>query len=150
MPKLILISLFLGNLQVTSYRSVENQTDSSPFYTSTGERVKTGGAAISQDLLCGACKKLHKRCAHPEYPKRIHYGDHLYIKNVGLVTINDCMGKVKTYKLPTLNGYKKVFRRQLKAIDVWVARKENEKAFHRKYGINKHKVWLVNLEENNK
>jgi len=147
---LILISIFLGNFTVTSYRSIPNQTDSSPYYTSTGERVRIGGAAISQDILCGACKKVHKRCKHPEYSKKLHYGDHVYIKEIGFKVINDCMGKVKTYRIKTNTGYKRLFKKQLRSIDIWVPFKKDEKAFHSKYGINKHKVWLVKIKEKTK
>lgn len=146
--KLILISMFLGSLTVTSYRSVVGQTDSSPFHTSTGQKVKLGGAAISQDMLCGACRKLHKRCEHPEYAKKVHYGDHVYIKEIGFKVINDCMGKVKTYRIKTNSGYKRLFKKQLRSIDIWVPLKEDERAFHSKYGINKQEVWLIKIEKN--
>ena len=147
--KLILISFLLGNYQVTSYRSVPNQTDVSPYHTSTGERVHDSGTTISQDILCGACRKLHKRCQHPEYTKKLHYGDMLYIKEIGFKVINDCMGKVKTYRIKTNVGYKKLFKKQLNSIDIWVPFKEDEEAFHSKYGINKHTVWLIKLTEEN-
>lgn len=144
---LILISVFLGNLTVTSYRSEINQTDASPFHTSTGQRVRLGGAAVSQDMLCGACRKLHGRCKHPEYPSKLHYGDQIYIKDLGFKVINDCMGLTKTYKIKTNKGYKRVFKKQLRALDLWVPFKEDEKAFHKKYGINKHETWLIKLSE---
>ena len=73
---LILTSLFIGNLAVTSYRSVPSQTDSSPFITSTGERVCKDGVAVSQDLLKS---------------KRIKYGDWLYVEGIGLKRVNDTM-----------------------------------------------------------
>lgn len=145
--KLILISILIGKLTVTSYRSVPNQTDASPFHTSTGQRVKVGGAAISQDRLCGACRKLHKRCKHPEYDKKLHYGDYLYLREIGFVSINDCMGTVKTYKIKTNAGYKRLFKKQLNSIDIWVPYPEDEKRFHSRYGINKRDVWLVKVSE---
>lgn len=74
--KLILISIFLGNLNITSYRSVPNQTDNSPYITSIGERTCKDGVAVSQDLLKS---------------KRIKYGDWLYIEGVGLKRVNDTM-----------------------------------------------------------
>lgn len=148
--KIIIIAVFIGNLTVTSYRSVPNQTDTSPFHTSIGQRVKVNGAAISQDILCGACRKLHKRCEHPEYPKKLHYGDTVYIGEIGFVVINDCMGKVKTYKIKINSDYRRLFKKQLESIDLWVPFKEDEKAFHSKYGINKHKVWLVKITEETK
>lgn len=144
---LILMTVFIGNLTATSYRSVESQTDSSPFHTSTGQRVEWGGVAISQDILCGACRKLHKRCRHPEYPSKLHYGSYLYIENIGFKVINDCMGKFKTYKIYTNKGYKKLFKKQLNSIDIWVPFLEDERRFHKKYGIKKQKVWLVKFKE---
>lgn len=144
---LILLTVFIGNLTATSYRSVPSQTDSSPFHTSTGQRVEVGGAAISQDILCGACRKLHKRCKHPEYTKKLHYGDTVYLKEIGFVVINDCMGKVKTYKIKTNSGYKRLFKKQLRSIDIWVPFEGDEKRFHKTYGIKKHKVWLVKFME---
>ena len=143
----LLLSILVGSLTVTSYRSVSDQTDSSPFFTSTGERCCFGGAAISQDLLCGACRKLHRRCDHPDYTKKLHYGDQLYIKEIGFKVINDCMGKFNTYKVKTDKGYKRLFKKQLRGLDIWVSRKEDEKAFHKKYGIRKHEVWLVKSKE---
>lgn len=148
--KVILIAAFIGNLTTTSYRSVPDQTDSSPFHTSTGQRVQVGGAAISQDRLCGACRKLHKRCLHPEYPKKLHYGDTVYIKEIGFRVINDCMGKVKTHRIKTNTGYKRLFKKQLNSIDIWVPFREDEKAFHSKYGINEQAVWLVKITEETK
>lgn len=73
---LILISLFIGNMGVTAYRSVPEQTDNSPFITSTGERVCKDGVAVSQDLLKS---------------KRVKYGDWLYIEGIGLKRVNDTM-----------------------------------------------------------
>lgn len=74
--KLILISIFLGNFNVTAYRSVPNQTDDSPYITSIGERVCKDGVAVSQDLLKS---------------KKIKYGDWLYIEGIGLKRVNDTM-----------------------------------------------------------
>jgi len=145
---LILISVFVAELTITSYRSVPESTDSTPYNTSTGQRVRVGGAAISQDILCGACRKLHRRCEHPEYTKKIHYGDQVYIKDIGFKEINDCMGLVKTYRVKTSTGYKKLFKKQLQSLDIWVPYFEDEHAFHSKYGINKHAVWLVKTEIN--
>lgn len=140
---LTLIAVLVGHLTITSYRSVPNQTDSSPFNTSTGERVSLGGAAISQDLLCGACRKLHKRCRHPEYDKKLHYGAVLFVERIGFKIINDCMGKHKRYRIKTAVGLKRVFKRQNEWLDIWVGAYEDERGFHRTFGISKHKVWLI-------
>lgn len=126
MNSLVLSLFFIGNLTATSYRSVTAQTDSSPFHTSTGERVSAYGVAVSQDLLCGACKKLHKRCKQPDNMTKLHYGDLLYVQGVGYKFVNDLMNK-----------------RHKNRIDIWVPSYKDEKLFHKKYGIKKQKVWRV-------
>lgn len=97
MNTLILIITLLGNLQVTSYRSVSNQTDNSPYFTSIGERVHPHGVAVSRDLL--------KRWGGP-----LNYGDTIYIEGYGFKVINDCMAA-----------------RNKNAIDIWVGSKEEER-----------------------
>lgn len=145
--KTVLTVVLLGNLTVTSYRSVPSQTDSSPFHTSTGERTSIIGVAVSRDLLCGACRRLHRRCKHPTYSKKIHYGDILYTEKVGFRVVNDVMGKHKTYRIKTKNGTKKLFKKQEKWIDVFVNKYEDEKYFHKINGIKKHKVWVIKQNE---
>lgn len=49
--KLVIVGLLLGQMTITSYRSIPKQTDSSPHYTSIGEHVHPHGCAVSQDLL---------------------------------------------------------------------------------------------------
>lgn len=81
MNELLLISVFVGNLTLTSYRSVAEQTDDSPYWTSIGERVNNHGVAVSQDLLKSGA---------------VRYGDVLYIEGQGFKTVNDCMnGRLK-------------------------------------------------------
>lgn len=122
--ELIIIGSLVGNLTVTSYRSVQAQTDNSPFFTSTGEHVHAGGVAVSRDLLCGACRKLHHRCRHPEDDRHLHYGDWLFVGARGFYQVNDTMGKHKHYKVCALvNGHKKsvgAFKTQKKWIDLWM------------------------------
>lgn len=127
---LVLVMTIVGNLTVTSYRSVPNQTDSTPFNTSTGEKVSPDGAAISQDLICNACKKLHKRCKHPENPTKLHYQDWVYIESVGLKRINDLMHQRLTNRM-----------------DVWVSSYPKEKQFDKKYRNRKLKVWKLTFTE---
>lgn len=143
--KLILIGILIGNLTFTSYRSVEDQTDSSPFHTSTNERVYSGGVAISQDRLCGACRKLHKRCKRPDNPTKIHYGDCLYLEDVGFKIVNDCLSKFKRYRIQTKDGSKVMFKKQTNWLDVWVPTLKAEKEFHRIKGIRQYKVWLIKI-----
>lgn len=76
MNELLLIGVFVGNLTLTSYRSVPEQTDTSPYWTSIGERVNSHGVAVSQDLLKSGI---------------VRYGDLLYIEGQGFKVVNDCM-----------------------------------------------------------
>lgn len=74
MKELVMIVTLIGNMTVTSYRSVPEQTDDSPFYTSIGEHVHRNGVAVSPDLLkSGAIK----------------YGDIIYIEDYGFKVVND-------------------------------------------------------------
>ena len=77
-PKIpqIVKSTYIGKIAVTSYRSVPEQTDSSPFVTSVGWRVHRHGVAVSRDLF-----------------KNLKYGDLVYIENIGFKVINDTMNK---------------------------------------------------------
>jgi 3D (Asp-Asp-Asp) domain-containing protein len=77
---LVLVTVFLGTMTVTSYRSVPSQTDSSPWITSIGERVHPHGVAVSRDLL--------KKNGGP-----LNYGDTIYIQGYGLKVVNDVMNK---------------------------------------------------------
>lgn len=143
MSALSLVILFMGNITITSYRSVPGQTDATPYYTSTGERVSKGGAAVSQDLLCKACRRLHHRCAHPEVNGKMHYGDCLYIDGIGFKVVNDCMGKFKHYKVKTRHGLKSRFIKQNNWLDIWVPAYKDEHNFHKTNGIKQFKVYLV-------
>ncbi len=140
---LSVVILLVGNLTVTSYRSVPGQTDATPFETATGERVCHHGAAISQDLLCPACMRLHRRCDHPETTGKIHYGDQVYVEGFGFKTINDCMGRYKHYHVKTKDGVKHLKYRQDTWIDIWVPNYKAEHEFHSKNGFKKHEVYLI-------
>lgn len=131
--------VLIGTMTVTSYISTPSQTDSTPWHTSTGERVSVRGVAISQDRLCAACRKLHKRCARPDNPTKIHYGDLLYIEDVGYRFVNDVMGKYSVTK----DGKMIVKHKQDNWLDVWVDGKKQERAFHKKNGIKQHKIYLI-------
>lgn len=97
MNELALIGILLGSLQVTSYRSVPNQTDNTPFITATGEHVHSNGVALSRDLL--------ERWGGP-----VKYGDTVYIDGFGFKVVNDCMNK-----------------RHKKHLDIWVKTYQEEK-----------------------
>jgi 3D (Asp-Asp-Asp) domain-containing protein len=97
MNELLLIGVFIGTMTVTSYRSVEAQTDSTPFITSTGEHVHSNGIALSRDLL--------KRWGGP-----VAYGDIVYVEGYGLKVVNDTM-----------------HHRHKNRVDLWVKTYEEEK-----------------------
>ncbi len=130
---LVISLVMVVSLQVTSYRSVKTQTDLTPFNTSTGERVSFDGVAISQDMLCGACRRLHKQCQHPEYSKKLHYNQWVFIDKIGFKRINDVMNK-----------------RYKNRMDVWVPNFKEEKYFHKKYGHTKLTVYKVEIKETSK
>jgi hypothetical protein len=116
--------ILVGTLQVTSYRSVPAQTDSTPYITSTGERVHKHGAAVSRDLLCPysyGVGKFHSKKDCP-FNKKIHYGDWLYVPNYGIKVVNDTMNE-----------------RIKKGIDLWVGSYEEEKSI----GVQKLKVYVI-------
>ncbi len=123
---LTLTMTLLGSLIITSYRSVPIQTDKSPFYTSTGEHVSPDGVAVSQNLLCPTCLKLHRRCKHLSSDTRLHYNDWVLIEDIGLKRVNDVMNKRFTDRM-----------------DIWVATKQEEQAHHKKYGFGRLKVFKV-------
>lgn len=102
--KLILIPILIGNMVLTSYRSVPNQTDSSPYTTSIGERVHPHGVAVSRNLL--------RRWGGP-----LDYGDTIYIEGYGIKVVNDCMHE-----------------RYKNHVDIWVATYKEEKAFGTRKG----------------
>lgn len=73
---MIFKALLLGVLTVTSYRPIPSQTDSSPTWTSIGDRTTKFGCAVSQDFLKSGV---------------IKYGDHIYIEGYGIRVVNDCL-----------------------------------------------------------
>lgn len=93
MQELMMIVTLVGNLTVTSYRSVPEQTDDSPFITSIGERVHSSGVAVSQDLLKNGVVK---------------YGDVLYVEGYGFKVVNDTMNpRHKNHVDLWVDSYKK-------------------------------------------
>ena len=138
--ELILNTVLIGVLTVTSYRPIPEQTDNTPFNTSTTEYVRAGGCAVSRDLLCGACRKLHWRCKHPEYPKKVHYGDWLYIDGYGFRQVNDVMGEYKTQRVKG----KKVKIKIERQIDIFVWTYKEEK----KVNVKQRNVWIIKQELN--
>lgn len=117
--------LFIGillnsHMAVTAYRSIPSQTDSSPNYTSIGDRTHKGGVAVSRDLLT-------------RWKGPLNYGDYIYVDGMGIYQVNDCMGDT-TYDKVTHKRYK--IRQH---IDIWVASHDEEK----KVGTQFHKVYMI-------
>ena len=136
MSSTVLVSVLIGQLTVTSYRSVPQQTDDSPQYTSIGEHVHPRGVAVSPDLLCPAAKRFAgKKRSGPftlcqrergcPNPKALHYGDGLYVDHYGFKVVNDVMNA-----------------RHRRRIDIWVPTYEAEK----QVGTRNLKVWLVKFK----
>lgn len=117
----LFVGLFLGNCKITSYQSIPSQTDSSPNYTSIGERTHKGGVAVSRDLL--------KRWGGP-----LNYGDYVYIEDLGIYKINDVM---------SATSYEKSLHKRIpikQSFDIWVPSLQEEK----KIGVQHHKVYFLN------
>lgn len=141
--KLLLLAMSFGQLTITSYQSVPNQTDSTPFHTSINEYVGSHGVAVSRDLLCPIAKRtvgtkliLCKRSDGCRHPERLHYYDWIYISGYGFKQVNDVMGDTK---------WDRKNKRRIpirKAIDIWVRTYEEEKSVN----IKKLNVWKVNTD----
>lgn len=139
-PATILMCYLLGPLTVTTYQSVKAQTDSSPSYTSIGQKTRKGGVAVSRDLLCPVSKHCRRNVKLFCDPKKVHYGDFIWIKGLGIYEVNDCMGATKYVKetkkrVPIVNS-----------LDVWVASYAEEKAFDDKNGESKWTAYRVKLK----
>ena len=105
----LFIGLSLSTCTITAYQSVKNQTDTSPNFTSIGERTHHGGVAISRNLL----KQWGGPC---------DYGDYVYIEHLGIYKINDCMGgtqydKKRHERIPINNHF-----------DIWVSSLNEERS----------------------
>lgn len=74
--RMLIKLVLLGTMTLTSYRPVPEQTDSTPTYTSIGDRTTRFGCAVSQDLLKNGL---------------VAYGDILYIPGYGYRVVNDTM-----------------------------------------------------------
>jgi 3D (Asp-Asp-Asp) domain-containing protein len=78
---MVIETLVLGQLMLTAYRSVPQQTDDSPFITSIGHRTHPYGIAVSQDLLAAG---------------KVKYGDYLCVERLGCYVVNDTMNQRHT------------------------------------------------------
>ncbi len=102
---------------------------------------------MSRDLLCGSCRRLHKRCAHPEIRGKIHYGDWIYGKSVGFLQANDVMGAREHYWVRAKGGRRKRFKTIRQHVDVWVATLDEEKVFHKAHKGKAIELYKVEVKE---
>jgi 3D (Asp-Asp-Asp) domain-containing protein len=97
----------VATVTLTSYQPVAKQTDSSPTWTSIGDRTTMFGVAVSQDMLRDG---------------RVKYGDILIVEGMKQArVVNDCMNKRYTNRIDILvfthNEEKKIGVR--KGIKIW-------------------------------
>ena len=109
----LLAAVFIGSMSITSYRSVPEQTDSTPFITADGSYVTPYGVAVSRNLL-------------RRWGGTLQYGDIVYIESIGFKVVNDTMHE-----------------RHTNHIDVWVRRLDEERKFHSTFKGKKVRVWAV-------
>ena len=130
--KLILLSILIGNMTITSYRSIPEQTDSSPFITSTGEHVTPHGVALSRDLL--------KR-----WGGSIDYGDYIYIEGYGIKVVNDCMADYWCLDREWRKGKRVCIKKKYirNHVDMWVETHKEEKQVGWRMGY----ISLIKIKE---
>lgn len=122
-----LATVLLSTITLTGYQPLRSQTDDSPHFTSIGSRVNDNGIAVSRDLLCPMALsknlfiKRHKSSVCKI--KRIHYGDLIYIDEIGFKIVNDCMNA-----------------RHKKRMDVFVWTLKDERAIGTRRNV---KAWRV-------
>jgi hypothetical protein len=136
----LLAAIFIGVLTITSYRATPSQTkpectDNDNCETATGEKVHEGGIAVSRDLLCPDCRRLHKRCSKPEDKRFVHYGDWIFIGKYGYRQVNDVMGPYQTARVHGKVRHIPIVQH----IDIFVATKAEEKAV----GVKHLPVWEI-------
>jgi len=120
MIKLLLASVFIGNMSLTAYQPLTVQTDSTPCTPADGRFVHMDGVAISRDL--------HKKWGGP-----LKFGDVLYIEGVGIKIVNDVM-----------------HAKHMNHLDVFVWTQEEEAYYWKKFGKRTVKVWKVKFAESHK
>jgi hypothetical protein len=134
--KLLVVITLIGNLTVTSYQSVPNQTDDTPYRTSINERVNGAGIAVHPSLLCPNAKAvtgknrfvLCKRDTKGCNKESMHYFDVVYVEDIGFKTVVDVMAS--STKMDS-------------KLDVWVPTVSAEKEFHKKFKNRKLAVWRI-------
>ncbi len=115
--KLLIVAIFVGNMNVTAYQPLIEQTDSSPCITANGKPVHMDGIAISRDL-------------HVRWGGDLDFGDALYVQDIGIKIINDVMNS-----------------RFRHSVDIFVWTQAEEAKIWRKYGKRKMKVWKIETKD---
>lgn len=130
--KIILIGVLLGNMTITSYRSIPEQTDSTPFITATGEHVSPHGIALSRDLL--------KR-----WGGSVAYGDYIYLEGYGIKVVNDCMADYWCVQYELIKSKRRCVKKKYirKHVDIWVKTAREEKEI----GWRKGNLMLIKVRE---
>ena len=122
------LTLILVGITLTSYRPVKNQTDDTPYHTSTSDKVHASGIAVSRDMLCPMSLskdlRIKKHSSLTCNIPRIHYGDVLYIEGYGFKIVNDCMNK-----------------RHKRAVDIFVWTHAEERKIGTRKGITIRRVY---------
>lgn len=81
----------LARILSTAYNSEENQTDSTPFITASGERVQDGTLALSRDMIRAENEMMKRMGYNPT--ATIAYGDTIDLIYVKRMVVHDTMNK---------------------------------------------------------
>lgn len=81
----------LSEIVATAYNSEVRQTDSSPFITASGERVKDGTLALSRDMIQAENELMGRMGYNPA--ATISYGDTVDLIYVKRMVVHDTMAK---------------------------------------------------------
>jgi len=81
----------LARILSTAYNSEENQTDSTPFITASGERVHDGTLALSRDMIRAENEMMKRMGYNPT--ATITYGDTVDLIYVKRMVVHDTMNK---------------------------------------------------------
>ena len=114
----------LARILSTAYNSEENQTDSTPYITASGERVRDGTLALSRDLIRAENEMMKRMGYNPT--ATITYGDTVDLIYVKRMVVHDTMNKRYTNRA-----------------DIWMASINDARA----WGVRD--VYIVATEANN-
>ncbi len=81
----------LAKIVSTAYNSEENQTDSTPFTTASGEHVQDGTLALSRDMIRAENALMKQMGYNPT--ATISYGDTVELIYVRKMVVHDTMNK---------------------------------------------------------